>query len=69
MSVYFPFEGKNNCEHKSLAIFYYKLKYNCDFLLLMICNIKSDNDGLWEVTLVLPKEMEPMNYHRRATQE
>lgn len=46
MSVYFPFEGKNNCEHKSLAIFYYKLKYNCDFLLLMICNIKSDNDGL-----------------------
>lgn len=55
MSVYFVFEEKNSCEHNSFAIFYSKIKYYCDFLVLMICNIKSDDAGFREVSATIAK--------------
>lgn len=55
MSVYFPFEGKNNCEHNSFVIFFPKIKYYCDFLVLMICNMKSDDSGFQEVSATIAK--------------
>lgn len=58
MSIYFPLEGKNNCEHNSFAIFYSKIKYYCDCLVLMvwmIYNIKSDDTEFQEVSATIAK--------------
>lgn len=55
MSAYFPFEGKNNCEHNSFVIFSSKIKYYCDSLVLMICNTKSDDAGFQAVSATMAK--------------